>query len=149
MKSKITYLFLFVAVFAFAQPFTPNEDTTQKNKSEKYTVVEVMPEYPGGRAEMMKFLQQNIKYPKKEMNNGIQGKVFVRFIIEQDGSIGEPEVLKGVVEGEALSEEALRVVKLMPKWNVGTQNGKPVRVLMNLPINFQLSDSKEKKQEKK
>ena len=145
MKYNITYLFLLL----FAGMFSQQKDSVKAKGAEIFSIVEEMPQYPGGTAEMMKYLQTNIVYPPKERENGIEGKVFVRFIVEENGSIGETDVMKGVAGGSALDEEAMRVVKAMPNWIPGKQNGKNVRVWFNLPIHFKLSDPVETKQEKK
>ena len=110
----------------------------EEKPAEIFTVVEQMPEFPGGVAELMKYLQKNISYPQVEKEAGITGKCFVKFVVEADGSISNAEVMRGVPGGPGCDKEALRVVKTMPKWSSGKQNGKPVRVYFNLPINFQL-----------
>jgi len=101
-----------------------------------FTVVEEMPEYPGGSEEMMKFLVENIKYPEQARKDSIQGRVFVNFIIEVDGKVSNTKVLRGI--GGGCDEEAVRVVSLMPAWTPGKQRGKNVRVAFNLPIKFAL-----------
>lgn len=101
-----------------------------------FTVVEQQPEFPGGIAEMYKFLSKNIKYPSAASRANVQGKVFLTFVVNTDGSIQDVQVLKGL--GFGTDEEAIRVVKTMPKWKPGKQSGRPVRVKYNLPINFQL-----------
>ena len=106
-----------------------------------YTVVEVMPKYPGGLDAMYKFLAENIKYPQKAKEEGISGTVYVQFIVEKDGQTTGFKILRGAAE--SLDNEALRVVKTMPIWEPGTQRGKPVRVQYNLPIKFKLDDEKE------
>jgi TonB family protein len=106
-----------------------------------FTVVEVMPKYPGGNDAMYAFLGENIKYPEKAQKEGISGRVYVTFVVEKDGSVSNVEVLRGAEA--SLDKEALRVVKLMPKWEPGTQKGKPVRVQYNLPIKFSLNKEKE------
>lgn len=99
------------------------------------------PEYPGGMEALTQFLMKNITYPENAKKNGIQGKVFVNFIVETDGSIANAKVMKGI--GGGCDEEALRVVNLMPKWKPGSmKDGKIVRVLFVLPIQFALSDKK-------
>ncbi|MCD6066265.1 MAG: TonB family protein [Bacteroidetes bacterium] len=121
----------------------PTENTgpgvVEEAKPEIFTVVEEMPEYPGGMADLMKYLQNNISYPQVEKEAGIQGKVFVKFVVQPDGVISNVEVLRGVSGGEGLSKEAIRVVKSMPKWKPGKQNGRTVPVYFNLPINFKLN----------
>lgn len=110
------------------------EDT---GESEVFVVVENMPSFPGGNVQ--KWISKNVKYPVLAMENGIQGKVFVQFVIERDGSITDVKVVRGV--DSSLDKEAVRVVKAMPKWTPGKQRGKAVRVSFTLPINFQLSNS--------
>lgn len=105
-------------------------------QQEIFTVVEEQPGYPGGEEARISFLQQNIKYPEEAKEIGIQGKVFVTFVVEVDGSITDVRVLRGI--GGGCDEEAIRVVKSMPKWVPGKQRGVPVRVQFNLPIKFTL-----------
>jgi protein TonB len=111
----------------------------EEKAPEIFTVVEEMPEFPGGMQELMKYLQNNINYPQVEKEAGIQGKVFVKFVVQPDGAISSTEILRGVAGGEGLSREAMRVVKSMPKWKAGKQNGRSVPVYFNLPINFKLN----------
>ncbi|MHB8259640.1 MAG: energy transducer TonB [Bacteroidia bacterium] len=110
----------------------------EEKAPEIFTVVEQMPEFPGGAAEMMKYIQKNIHYPEIEKEAGITGRCFVKFVVEQDGSITNVEILKGVAGGAGCDKEAVRVIKSMPKWNIGKQNGRPVRVYFNVPISFKL-----------
>jgi len=105
-------------------------------QAEIFTVVEEQPGYPGGEEARISFLQQNIKYPEEAKELGIQGKVFVTFVVEVDGSITDVRVLRGI--GGGCDEEAIRVVRSMPKWVPGKQRGVPVRVQFNLPIKFTL-----------
>ena len=107
-----------------------------EKEEEIFQVVENMPEFPGGMAELMKYLQKNIKYPTISQENGVQGRVIVQFVVNRDGSIVDPVVLKSV--DPYLDKEALRVVKAMPKWKPGEQRGKPVRVKFTLPVQFRL-----------
>ena len=108
----------------------------QPQQAEIFTVVEEQPGYPGGEEARYKFLQDNIKYPEEAKELGIQGKVFVTFVVEVDGSVTDARVLRGI--GGGCDEEAIRVVKSMPKWVPGKQRGVPVRVQFNLPIKFTL-----------
>ena len=101
-------------------------------------VVEVEPQFEGGLEALYKYLAENIKYPEQAKSDGIQGRVFVRFVIEADGSVTNAQVLRGI--GGGCDEEALRVVEAMPKWTPGMQQGKPVRVQFNLPITFKLQE---------
>ncbi len=105
-------------------------------QAEIFTVVEEQPGYPGGEESRIRFLQENIKYPEEAKELGIQGKVFVTFVVEADGSITDVRVLRGI--GGGCDEEALRVVRSMPRWVPGKQRGVPVRVQFNLPIKFTL-----------
>lgn len=102
-----------------------------------YDNVEVLPEYPGGSAAMMRYLAQNVKYPQAAQENGRQGKVVVQFVVDTDGSIINAHVLTSV--DPDLDKEALRGIKSMPRWTPGKQKGKPVRVKYTVPVNFRLS----------
>jgi TonB family protein len=101
------------------------------------TETEIMPSFPGGDEARLQFLWNNIIYPQSAMERGIQGTVYVTFVIDKDGSIDDVKVIKGI--GGGCDEEAIRVVKLLPKWRPGYQSGKPVRVLFNMPIRFTLN----------
>ena len=101
-----------------------------------FQVVEEMPEFPGGMAECLKFLGKNIKYPTISQENGVQGKVIVQFVVNKDGSIVDPVVVRSV--DPYLDKEALRVIKTMPKWKPGKQRGKAVRVKYTVPVTFKL-----------
>jgi protein TonB len=105
---------------------------------EIFTVVEQMPDFPGGPEGLMKYLSNNIKYPAFEADNGITGRCVVTFVVERDGSISDVRVLRGVNGGPGCDKEAIRVVKSMPSWKPGKQNGRAARVQYNLPINFSL-----------
>ncbi|MBR5082951.1 MAG: M56 family metallopeptidase [Bacteroidales bacterium] len=112
-----------------------------------YNIVEQMPEFPGKEKAMMEFVTHNIHYPEEAKEKGIEGRVFVGFVVEKDGSINEVKVLKGI--GHGCDEEAVRVVKSMPKWKPGMQKGKPVRVHYQMPFFFKLSDNQPKQPVKK
>ena len=101
-----------------------------------FQVVEEMPEFPGGMAECMKFLAKNIKYPTIAQENGVQGRVIVQFVVNKDGTIVDPVVVRSV--DPYLDKEALRVIKAMPKWKPGKQRGKAVRVKYTVPVTFRL-----------
>ena len=102
------------------------------------TIVEQMPTFPGGEAEMMKYIQKNVQYPQVEKEAGISGTCYVTFVVEKDGNITDVKVLRGVSGGPGCDREAIRVVKSMPNWKAGKQNGREVRVQFNLPIKFTL-----------
>ena len=123
-------------LFTGSNKSASDEITLSEPQEEIFTVVEEMPDYPGGILERTKFIQANIKYPESAAKNGIMGKCFLKFIIKADGSIGDITVLKGVSGCPECDNEAIRVIKLMPKWKPGKQNGRPVSVYYNLPINF-------------
>lgn len=103
---------------------------------EVFMVVEDQPEFPGGTAALLEYLRKNIKYPAICRENNIQGRVLVTFIVNKDGAIVEPEIVKSV--NPSLDKEALRVISQMPNWKPGYQRGKPVRVKFTVPVNFQL-----------
>lgn len=105
-------------------------------ESEIFVVVEDMPEFPGGETALRSFINKNVNYPVIAAENGIQGKVYVRFVVDKDGSVTNAEIARGV--DPSLDQEALRVVRTLPKWKPGKQRGKPVRVSYTVPINFQL-----------
>ncbi|MDZ7900527.1 MAG: TonB family protein [Arcicella sp.] len=115
-----------------AQPVEVKVD----EKDEVHIVVEQMPEYAGGVAALSKFLQKNLRYPNPAASAGVSGKVFVQFVVGQDGAISKVDILKGM--GFGCDEEAQRVIKLMPRWSAGKQSGRAVSVRFTLPINFQL-----------
>ena len=106
-------------------------------EGEIFQVVEEQPMFPGGMQEMMKFLQQNIKYPKEAQEQGKQGRVIVQFVVNKDGSIVNDSIVRSV--DPLLDAEALRVVRSMPNWTPGKQKGKPVRVRFTLPVTFHLN----------
>ena len=109
-----------------------------KEDNTPFTTVEVQPSFMGGNSEMYKFLGKNLKYPSAAQRANIQGKVFLSFIVEKDGSITDIETMKGI--GFGCDEEAMRVVKLMPNWIAGKQNGRNVRVKFTIPVFFRLDD---------
>lgn len=101
-----------------------------------FTVVEQMPMFPGGNGALMGYLRDNIHYPTVAAENGVQGRVVVGFVVERDGSITDVNILRGV--DPSLDREAMRVVKSMPKWTPGKQNGSAVRVKYQVPVSFRL-----------
>lgn len=106
-------------------------------KEEIYDFVEFEPEFPGGPNAMHQWIVSQIEYPDSSRIKGEEGIVYIKFIVEKDGSIGEVKVARGV--SPLLNAEAVRVISKMPKWTPGTQNGKAVRVNFTMPINFRLS----------
>ena len=112
------------------------EKKPEPKKDEIFTAVEQMPQFPGGDAELYKWISSHIKYPTMSAENTIQGRVTVRFVVKEDGSIGRVEVLRG--KDPDLDKEAQRVVKTLPKFIPGKMNGRAVQVWYTLPINFKL-----------
>lgn len=112
-----------------ATPLPPDDDKV-------YEVVEVMPEYPGGQGELLKFLARNIKYPEESVKNKEEGRVQIAFIVNKDGSISDVKVLKNATP--LLDAEAIRITKSMPNWTPGKDKGKVVRVAYTVPVTFRL-----------
>ena len=104
------------------------------SKQKIYDIVGKMPSFPGGEMKLMEYLAQNRRYPQEALDRGIHGRVFVSFVVEPNGSISNVKVLRGI--GYGCDEEAMRVVKTMPKWTPGERRGKPVRVAVTIPVNF-------------
>ncbi len=112
------------------------EEEEEYAEPEIFTIVEDMPSFPGGEAELYKYLGKNLKYPAMAKDANIQGIVFVTFVVKEDGSIDGVRVLRGI--GGGCDEAAVAVVEKMPKWSPGKQRGKAVRVQYNLPVRFVL-----------
>jgi len=106
------------------------------NPSGIFTLIDVYPRFPGGDDARLYYLRKNIKYPELAMKNGVQGIILIVFIIEPDGSISHVEIKKGI--GGGCDEEASRVAKTMPRWEPGKRSGRPVRVMVQMPIVFKL-----------
>lgn len=107
-----------------------------EEKPKVFEIVEQMPSFPGGEAEMLKWIGANLNYPVVAQEAGIQGRVVVRFVVTKTGNVEDVQVLRGI--DKSCDQEAMRVVKAMPKWNPGRQNGEAVAVYFNLPILFRL-----------
>jgi protein TonB len=114
-----------------AEPEPPKVEETKV-----FDVVEQMPSFPGGQGALMSWLGSNIKYPVVAEENGVQGRVVCTFVVERDGSITDVKVVRGV--DPSLDKEAVRVLKAMPKWIPGKQNGSAVRVKYTVPVTFRL-----------
>lgn len=112
------------------------QEAEAEEESEVFFIVENMPEFPGGELALRKFIANAIKYPVIAQENGIQGKVYVNFVVDKDGSVTQARIARGV--DQSLDKEALRVVNSLPKWKPGMQRGKPVRVSYTVPISFVL-----------
>ena len=108
----------------------------ESDEGEIFEVVEQNPQFPGGEQALMAWLTKNLKYPSVAQENGIQGRVMVSFVVNKDGSIVDPKIIRSV--DPSLDKEAIRVVSAMPKWTPGRQRGKTVRVKYSLPVTFRL-----------
>ena len=111
-------------------------EPVKEEETKVFDVVEQMPSFPGGQSALLQYLSSNIKYPVVAEENGVQGRVIVTFVVEKDGSITDVRVVKSV--DPSLDKEAQRVVKSMPKWIPGKQNGSAVRVKYTVPVTFRL-----------
>jgi len=139
--------FYFVVFFAFFLGFNSFAQLLQTDTASVYTFTERMPEFKGGENALFEHLSRNIRYPKAARDAGIQGVVYVTFVVERDGKISNTSVLRDVKDSTGqtfgLGEEAARVVSSMPAWNPGSQKGANVRVQCNLPIKFTLRENTE------
>ena len=135
IMKRIIYLvlvFMLFGVVVYAQ-----DSTRLKAKEVIFTVVEKMPQFPGGKSELMHYINSHIRYPAIAMESGISGTVLVRFVIDKEGVVLNPEVIR--ILGGGCDGEAIRIIKAMPKWIPGTQNGVPVSVWYTLPIRFSIA----------
>jgi len=112
--------------------------TKTEPTAKPFTTVEEMPSFPGGEKALMDYISENLKYPTVAQEAGIQGRVIIRFVVDNDGSISNVNILRGI--DPACDNEAVRVVEAMPKWKPGKQRGKPVSVYFTLPIVFRLNE---------
>lgn len=136
-KTVLLLPFLCLAISLKAQ--TATSKTTIDSLSAKkqiFTAVEVQPEFPGGEAALGRFLQYNIVYPPIDKKKNVQGKVYVQFVVERDGSLSDIKTLRS--PSQTIADEIIRVLQLSPNWIPGKQDGKPVRVQFTLPVNFSL-----------
>ena len=138
----IVILVLFGSLTSYGQETVPLPKTSEQPveivEDEIFQIVETQPEFPGGSNKLMQFISYNFRYPEIDTKNGIQGRVYVSFVVEKDGTVSTVEILKSV--SKTIDAEAIRVVKLMPNWTPGTQNGNPVRVSFHLPIIAKLKE---------
>lgn len=114
----------------------PMEEEEEIDEPDFFRVVENMPEFPGGQGALLRFIAENTQYPELAKDNNIQGRVFVEFIVDSKGFVKSAKVIRGV--DFSLDKEALRVINSLPRWEPGTQRGKPVNVAFTIPISFQL-----------
>ncbi len=124
-----------------AEYVSPMTDVVEDPENEVYQIVEQMPQFPGGVSLMMEYVREHTVYPEEAKRKGIQGRVYVSFVVETDGSISNAKVLRGI--GNGCDEEAVRVVESMPKWSPGVHKGETVRVSYQIPLLFMLEDTQE------
>jgi TonB family protein len=143
----ITVLFVIFCTLLITNAQAQVEESQAKPPQEEqrgdeviFTMVEEMPAFPGGDEARVQFITNNLKYPEEAVKSGVEGRVFVTFVIEANGSVTNAKVLRGI--GGGCDEEAVRVIESMPRWNAGKQGGKPVRVQFNMPIHFALEKEK-------
>ena len=117
--------------------FVERREEAEETEPDIFVNAEVMPSFPGGAAALYKLIAENVRYPADAKDNGVSGKVVVRFVINQKGEVENAYVYRGI--DPSLDREAIRVVESLPRWNPGTQRGKPVKVWFTMPINFQLN----------
>ena len=135
-KNFILFFLMFFCVTAFGQNTTEKSQNTIAPDERVFDVVEEQPSFPGGQGELMQWLSANINYPVTAVQNGVQGRVIVQFVVSKTGEISDIKVTRGV--DPSLDKEAVRVVSAMPKWTPGRQGGKAVNVRYTLPVTFRL-----------
>lgn len=131
---------LFIALFLCLPLFAQKESIPRIDSEGVYLVPDEMPKFPGGMQAMMKYLSTNVKYPVEAQKKGVSGRVIIQFVVMEDGTLGQEKVVRGV--DPLLDEEALRVVKAMPKWTPGVADGKTVKVRFTIPVMSSLSKKK-------
>lgn len=144
LKKGMLVLYLLITGITNAQvteippppPIAPSKVVEDSTKNDIVDFPDVEAQYPGNGIELQRFIQENVQYPKEAMEKGIQGHVYVTFIVEPDGSISDIKVVRG--EHESLNNEAMRLVRIMPKWRPTEMNGDRVRARCRLPITFTL-----------
>lgn len=127
-------LILILAILAGSLFAVAQENTKETNKDSVFNMVDEFPEFIGGDEARIKYINENINYPEDALESGIQGTVYITFVVEKDGSITNVRVLRGI--GGGCDAEAMRVIKSMPKWKPGKQDGEAVRTQFNMPIKF-------------
>ena len=141
MKKILIPLLLLLSAQISAQ-----SNTSDSTATEKFIIVETLAKFPGGLQAFYNFLSKNMKYPSEAEKLGVEGRVFVQFIVEKDGSLSDIKVVKGI--GAGCDEEAVRVLRIMPNWLPGTQEGEPVRQKMIQSILFKFNKRARKKRGK-
>lgn len=133
MKLLVSGFLFLIVLNTKAQDIKPEAGT------QIYSIVDEIPQFPGGMKAMAEFVMTNLHYPDSAKENKLQGKCFTKFVIKEDGTVSDAVVLKGVPNCKACDEEALRVIKLFPKWQPAKANGKNVSSYFTLPIVFKLN----------
>jgi protein TonB len=121
---------------AVIQELVVEDAPDEEVADEVFSIVEVMPSFPGGNAEFYEYISKNLKYPKKAIKANVEGKVIVRFVVDENGDISDIEILKGI--GFDCDEEAVRVLQSSPDWNPGKQRGRNVKVRVMVPLTFDI-----------
>jgi protein TonB len=136
MKCLLVLSFFFFALISVSYGQTADSTAGPKPAGPVYRVVQVMPEFPGGKDSLEAFIKANLKYPRSARENKIEGTVQTEFTVETDGSLSDIKVKKAV--SPKLDDEAVRLIKLMPKFKPGKQQGKAVRVIYSVPVTFKM-----------
>ncbi len=134
---KVQYTVPIVFALDSGKSSKVEETKVSKGEGDVFFVVEEMPEFPGGDSALKEYIAATVKYPEIAKKNGIQGKVYITFVVDVDGSVIDAKIARGV--DPSLDKESLRVVNSLPKWSPGKQKGKSVKVQFTVPINFALS----------
>lgn len=142
MRQAILVIF---AILVNSYSFSQTGDSVYQQQEEKliYAIVEQMPEFPGGKEALSKFIEENTRYPVTERNKGMEGTVYVTFVVSPEGKTYDARILRGIEGGPGFSAEAMRVVGLMPDWEPGKQRGIAVDVQYTIPIMFILDGTKQ------
>ncbi len=130
---KKSVLLFATILLSFCTSIAFSQNTTDENTT--YVKVDKMPEFPGGQVALVKFLSKNIKYPSKYKKDKVNGRVFVSFVVDKTGKVGQAKVVKSL--NEECDKEALRVISMMPNWIPGEKEGNKVNVQFGLPVNFE------------
>lgn len=136
MKHTLIKLFLLFLILIPISIFSQKDE----NKEEIVDFPEEDPQFPGGMKAFSHFIADNIKYPEKALDKGIEGKCMIEFIVERDGTVSHVKIVRKVKRCRSCNKEAVRVVKMMPKWKPGTVSGTPIRCRFRVPINYKLAD---------
>ena len=133
MKTTFLLCNLFlISILSFSQ--SDSNRIAQPNEERPFTIVEQMPSFPGGEEKMMTFVRKNLNTPESAMKDNVHGRVYVSFVVNKTGDVENVKVIKGIRSD--VNNAAIDVVTKMPKWKAGQQNGRPVNVVFNLPIDF-------------